>query len=104
MQNLSSVLSVKFKSNHEPQKLMAICEEGLVQFRNVPGLVQKYYITEEETGAISGIYIFSSKSARTAFWTSELAKAIPGKYGVIPESLRVEQYEMAIVLNEPVLA
>ncbi len=34
----------------------------------------------------------------------ELAKAIPGKYGVIPESLRVEQYEMAIVLNEPVLA
>ncbi len=104
MKNAESVLSVKFKSTLSPEKLMQTCNENLDDFRNVPGLLQKYYIGEEGTGAISGIYIFETKSAREAFWTSELAKDIPAKYGVIPETLRVERYDMAIVLNDAVVA
>ena len=104
MNKVASVLAVKFKSSHAPQALMTICENGLETFRNVPGLIQKYYISEEETGAISGIYLFSSKASREAFWTSDLAMSIPEKYGVIPESIRVEKYEMAIVLNELAIA
>jgi len=100
MNEVTSVLSVKFQSSHDPATLMSVCGNGLKDFRNVPGLVQKYYIAEEGTGAISGIYLFSSNSAREAFWTSELAKNIPSEYGVILESLRVEKYDMAIVLNE----
>jgi hypothetical protein len=104
MKNAESVLAVKFKSSHSPSQLIKVCEEDLDIFRNVPGLLQKYYITEELTGAISGFYIFETKSARAAFWTSELGKSIPVRYGVILETLRVEQYEMAIVLNEVILA
>ena len=104
MKNAESVLSVKFNSTLKPEELMNVCKQNLESFRNVPGLIQKYYIAEESTGAISGIYIFETKSARETFWTSELAKNIPAKYGVIPETLRVEQYEMAIVLNDIVLA
>jgi hypothetical protein len=104
MKNAASVLSVKFNSTLSAEKLINVCQEDLEIFRSVPGLLQKYYITEESTGAISGIYIFETKSAREAFWNSALAKNIPAGYGVIPETLRVEQYEMAIVLNEGVLA
>lgn len=73
MKNANAVLSVKFKSSHNPEKLMAVCHEDLDVFRNIPGLIQKYYIAEESTGAISGFYIFETKSARATFWTSELA-------------------------------
>jgi hypothetical protein len=104
MKNVQSVLSVKFNSTLSAEKLINVCKENLEVFRNVPGLVQKYYIAEESTGAISGIYIFENKNARETFWNSALAKDIPTTYGVIPETLRVEQYEMAIVLNEAVLA
>lgn len=104
MKNATAVLSVKFNSSHSPEKLMEVCHEDLNVFRNVPGLIQKYYIAEETTGAISGIYLFETKSARGAFWTSELAAEIPERYGVIAESLRVEEYDMAIVLNETVLS
>jgi hypothetical protein len=104
MKNSESVLAVKFNSTLSPEELMNRCNEDLDAFRNVPGLIQKYYIGEEATGAISGFYIFKSQSNRTAFWNSVLAKNIPARYGVIPESLRVEEYEMAIVLNEGVLA
>jgi Putative mono-oxygenase ydhR len=103
MKNAQSVLSVKFNSTLSAEKLINVCKENLEIFKNVPGLLQKYYITEEGTGAISGIYVFETKSAREAFWNSALAKNIPAKYGVIPATLRVEQYEMAIVLNEGVL-
>ncbi|MEP7280025.1 MAG: hypothetical protein ABI813_15365 [Bacteroidota bacterium] len=104
MKNEESVLLVKFNSTQQPEELMRVCQEDLETFRNVPGLLQKYYITEELTGAISGFYIFKSKSARTAFWASALAKNIPARYGVIPDTLRVEQYDMAIVLNEVAFA
>jgi hypothetical protein len=104
MKNAEAVLSVKFNSTHSAEELINVCLEDLETFRNVPGLLQKYYIAEEFTGALSGIYIFETKSAREAFWTSELAKKIPTRYGVIPETLRVEQYDMAIVLNDALLA
>ncbi len=104
MKNATAVLSVKFKSSHSEEKLMQLCTEGLDVFRNVPGLIEKYYIVEETSGAISGFYLFETKSARAAFWTSELAARIPERYGVIEESLRVEEYELAIVLNETVLS
>lgn len=104
MKKATAVLSVKFNSSHSPEKLMEICHEELNLFKSVPGLIEKYYLAEETTGAISGIYLFETKSARASFWTSELAAKIPSRYGVISETLRVEEYEMAIVLNEAVLS
>ena len=104
MKNAEAVLAVKFNSTHSAEELMNVCQEDLETFRSVPGLLQKYYIAEEFTGALSGIYIFENKNARAAFWTSELAKNIPTRYGVIPDTLSVEQYDMAIVLNDVLLA
>ncbi len=100
MTNSEAVLLVKFNSILSQEDLQKTCVEDLEVFRNVPGLIQKYYISEESTGAISGFYIFRNKKAREAFWNSELAKRIPARYGGIPDSFRVEQYEMAIVLND----
>ncbi|HET7117966.1 MAG TPA: YdhR family protein [Hanamia sp.] len=104
MKNAEAVLLVKFNSSLSPEDLMKRCQENLDDFRNVPGLLQKYYLSEESTGAISGFYVFENKEARAAFWNSRLAKNIPARYGGLPDSFRVEQYEMAIVLNEPLLA
>lgn len=104
MKTSKSVLSVKFNSSHAPEKLMDICNQDLDDFRNVPGLIEKYYVAEEGTGAISGFYLFETQSSRDSFWTSDLAATIPSRYAVIPETLRVENYEMAIVLNEAVNA
>lgn len=100
MKKAQAVLSIKFNSTHSPEQLMQVCNQDLGTFRNVPGLINKYYIAEQTTGAISGFYLFETIEDRSAFWNSELAKEIPARYGVIIESLRVEEYNMAIVLNE----
>ena len=103
MKNAEVVLLVKFNSTLEADELLKVCQEDLETFRNVPGLIQKYYVSEEQSGALSGIYIFSSRGARSSFWNSDLAKRIPARYGVIPETLRVEEYDVSIVLNDAVL-
>jgi hypothetical protein len=100
MKNAEAVLSVKFSSTFDSQLLMETLQVDLDTFREVPGLIEKYYLEEEGTRAISGIYLFQSKSSRAAFLSSELAKNIPSRYGVIPDTLRIEQYDVAIVLNE----
>jgi hypothetical protein len=104
MKNAEAVLAVKFQSTLKPEVLMKTCLDNLQDFRDVPGLIEKYYLTEELSGAISGIYLFATKAAREAFWTSDLAKDIVTRYGVDVETLRVERYDLAIVLNDAVLA
>jgi hypothetical protein len=104
MKNEKAVLSVKFKSTYDAKELTGLFHKHLQLFKNVPGLIEKYYLSEDNTGAISGIYIFESKTARDAFWNSELAKDIPGTYGVILDTIRVENFEVTIDMNEPVLA
>ena len=104
MKNAEAVLSVKFNSTLSMDELAKVSNDELENFRNVPGLLQKYYLADEVTGAISGIYLFTSKKARTSFWNSDLAKSIPATYGIIPETLRVEEYNTMIVLYEDVIA
>jgi len=100
MKNAEAVLSVKFQSSFGAEELMTICSEDLEAFRDVPGLIQKYYLSEVSTGAISGIYVFDNQDSRKDFLSSELASYIPVRYGVLPDTLRVEQYDMSIVLND----
>ena len=104
MKNVKAVLAVKFNSSYSSTELINLFTMDLEAFRNVPGLVYKYYIAEETTGAKGGIYIFDTKASREAFWTSPLAQEIPALYGVKLETLRVEQYDIDIDLNDKLAA
>lgn len=103
MKFLKAVLSVKFSSSYGPEDLITLFRQDLDIFSNVPGLLQKYYIAEDLTGDKGGIYIFDSKISRAEFWNSNLAKSIPARYGVIPNSIRVEHFDIPIILNDIVL-
>ena len=65
MKKVTAVLSVKFNSSYSQEKLMQVCNEDLDIFRSVPGLIEKYYLAEETTGAISGIYLFETNQDET---------------------------------------
>ena len=100
MKTAEALLCVRFNSNYSVEELNEICLSDLDNFRSVPGLVQKYYVAEEYSGAISSIYMFESKTTRAAFSASDLAKGIPSRYDMIPDTIRVEYYDTLIVLHE----
>jgi hypothetical protein len=99
MKKAKAVLSVKFNSTYGSAELVNLFKQDLDVFKNVPGLLEKYYIAEETTGAKGGIYIFDSTETRDLFWNSQLAQEIPALYGVKLDTLRVEQFDIDIDLN-----
>jgi hypothetical protein len=90
---------VRFTIQMPKEEVRRIMEERAPRFRReVPGLVQKYYGYESESGTFCGCYIFDSEESRQAFRQSELARTIPDAYQA--EEMRIEAYEVLFPLYE----
>jgi hypothetical protein len=89
---------VKLKSSLSDVDVRRIMEERAPQFRDIPGLLQKYYGREPETGAHAGIYIWDSEDSMRAFLDTELRRTIARAYQAV-EPPRVEFFEVLFPLR-----
>jgi heme-degrading monooxygenase HmoA len=92
------VLSVKFKSALSDSEVMRIMQERAPRFRELPGLIQKYYGHEKETGEFTGIYVWDSEQSLREYRDSELARTIPEAYQAEGQP-RIEVFEVPLVLR-----
>lgn len=76
------IATVKFESELSEQEATRIAEERLPLFREVPGLIQKYYVKNAEPNVFTGVYIWDSLESMKNFRESELAASIPTAYKV----------------------
>jgi heme-degrading monooxygenase HmoA len=90
---------VKLNSGLSDEEVRRIMEERAPQFRAIPGLIQKYYGREPQTGEYAGIYLWDSEESLRAFRESELARTIPIAYQVVAAA-RVETFEVLFPLRE----
>ncbi|MEJ2162427.1 MAG: YdhR family protein [Robiginitalea sp.] len=74
---------IKLKSNLEESELMKRAREREPQFREIPGLLQKYYVKMDTPGQYGGIYVWDSKESLLKYRASDLAASIPEAYEVI---------------------
>lgn len=93
---------VRIRSGLSDEEAMAVLRERAEAFRELPGLVQKIYGRDAETGEICGVYLFESQAALDAFRMSELAGATREAYQV--QSGRVERYDVLFTLHPGVRA
>lgn len=104
MKNLKAVLSVRFRSTYSSAELLDLFHQGLEDFKNVPGLLQRYYVADENSETVGGIYVFENRHDREAFCNSKLAKDIPSRYRLKMETLGVEELEVTIETMEIIAA
>jgi heme-degrading monooxygenase HmoA len=83
---------VRIKSNLSAAEFERRLAERRPRFREVPGLVQKVYGRDRETGDVCGIYFFESEDALAEFRETDLARTIPTAYEAI--DVRREAYEV----------
>jgi heme-degrading monooxygenase HmoA len=93
---MPAVLFVRIKSGLDRQEFERRLLERRPRFREVPGLVQKIYGRDDETGDVCGIYFFESQDALSAFRETELARTIPAAYEAV--ELRREVYDVLYTL------
>jgi heme-degrading monooxygenase HmoA len=92
---------VMFKSSLSDKDVRRTIEDRAPQYRALPGLLQKLYVKDEETGEYGGIYVWRDEESLQEFRQSELAKTIPEAYKVEGQARR-ETVEVIYVLREDV--
>ncbi|MFW9842202.1 MAG: YdhR family protein [Candidatus Thorarchaeota archaeon] len=90
---------VKIKSGLSDAEVARVMKERAPQFRALPGLVQKYYGYEKNTGEFTGIYLWDTEESISDFRQSELAQTIPAAYEA-QGSPRIEFFEVLFQLRE----
>src|ERR1700752_146901 len=88
---------VKFSSPLTEDGVLEVMERRAPEFREEPGLIQKFYGREVDTGDTCGIYIFDSHESMQSFRQTELARTIPSAYRI--ESPRIEVFELLFPLH-----
>lgn len=84
---------IKFKSALSNDEVLAVAEERLPQFREIPGLIQKYYVKLDQEDLYAGIYVWESRESAAAYRQSDLAASIPAAYKVVGQPV-IETYEV----------
>jgi hypothetical protein len=69
-----------FKSGLPLEEVLKVSEGRESQYREVEGLIQKYYVQSQEMGRIGGVFVFDTAENLDAFKDSELAKSTSEAY------------------------
>ena len=89
---------VRFRSGLPNEEVQRTIEERVPEYRDLPGLLEKYYIKDRETGEYGGVYIWDDDQSLRDFRTSKLARTIGDAYRAEGES-KVETFEVIHVLR-----
>ena len=89
---------VKYKTGLSHEEAAKTIAQRAPQYKALPGLRQKLYIREPETGEYGGIYVWEDEDSMREFRESDLAGTIPAAYRVEGEP-RVEVFEVVSVLR-----
>jgi hypothetical protein len=90
---------VKFKSALSHAEVMRVMKGRAIQFRTLPGLVQKYYGHEKQTGDFSGVYFWDCERSLREFQQTDLARTIPSAYKV-ESPPRIEFFDVLFPLRD----
>jgi hypothetical protein len=94
---MPAVLFVRISSALASDELDRRLLERRPRFLDVPGLEQKIYGRDPETGDVCGIYFFESAEALRSFRETELARTIPSAYEA--DEVRRETYDVLYPLR-----
>ncbi len=88
---------VRFASSLDDAQVVATYQERAPRYRQVPGLLNKYYLSYP-TGEHGAVYVWESPEAMEAFRQGDLARTIADAYQVQGEP-QVEVAAVQLVLR-----
>ena len=89
---------VRFRSALSDEAVLERYRGRAPRYRELSGLVQKYYLKFPATDEYGAVYVWKSEEAMTAFHASDLAKTIAKAYEV-QEAPQVETAEVEMTLR-----
>lgn len=76
------VVFATFESELDAEAVEETMHERAEKFREVEGLVQKFYFHDAESGRHGAFFVFDSKASRDAYFESDLSAGVSDAYAV----------------------
>lgn len=92
-----AILVVRLTSGLDRAAVERTMDERAPGFRAMPGLVQKLYGVDPQSGDYCGIFVFRSRADLDAYRAGDLARSNPDAYRVV--SARAESYDLLFSLR-----
>lgn len=87
------LLNVRFRSGKSLAEVRAMSEASVPMFRQLPGLLEKYYVKNPENGEVGGVYLFESLEQLEAYVAGPVMAAMPERFAML-EAPRLEVLEV----------
>lgn len=78
------------------EKAREIFSDTAPKYREIHGLIRKYYILSEDGGTAGGVYLWNSIEDAERLYTDEWKNFILGKYGTLPS---VTYFESPVIVD-----
>ena len=76
-------------------------ESSAPNYRNVPGLIRKYYLRAEDGLTAGGVYLWESRAAAEAAYSAEWRELVTKRFGSAPE---ITWFDTPVIVDNAALA
>lgn len=94
------IVLITYESELDVDEIDALFRERSQKYREMDGLLQKFYLHDEERGRVGGIYVFDSEASRDKLFESDIHASLREAYKV--RDIDIETYHVTFPLYESV--
>ena len=76
-------------------------ESSAPKYRNVPGLIRKYYLRAEDGRTAGGVYLWESRAAAEATYNTQWREHVARLFGAAPEII---WFDTPVIVDNAALA
>jgi hypothetical protein len=81
---ITAIAQFKLPQPVTPDKAREIFSSTAPRYREVEGLIRKYYLLSEDGGTAGGVYLWRSREDAERLYTEEWKRLVVEKYGAHP--------------------
>lgn len=93
---ITTLVQFKLPQPLTREKALEIFSSTAPKYREVQGLIRKYYVLSKDGGTAGGVYLWNSQEDAERLYTDEWKKFIKDKYGSEPS---VTYFESPVVVD-----
>jgi Putative mono-oxygenase ydhR len=82
---ITAIVHFKLPKPVSLEEAAAMFESTAPKYRNLPGLVRKYYLRSEDGGTAGGVYLWENKAAAEKVYNGEWRERVAKLYGNAPQ-------------------
>ncbi|MFC6733924.1 MULTISPECIES: YdhR family protein [unclassified Haladaptatus] len=92
------IVFITYESELDADEVESLFQDRSQKYREMHGLLQKFYLHDEESGRVGGIYVFDSEASADRLFESDIHSSLREAYKV--RDIDIARYHVMFPLYE----